>query len=206
MCLTMRVGAIAVALSVAQVLSAQNLVANGSIETHDFTGWNVVNASLLYNSPLAEDGDSYLVFGKEARTGRISQTLSTVVGASYLLRFAVQPDSQDPWSVTAQWGGVDAIKVDPFSVGLVNAWTIVSIFRTATSASTLLQFNFDDEKGHILFDDVSVTASSRDVAIAPEPSTNALVGAGLVALCMFARKRRLRTGRAGAAVPVPSHP
>jgi len=176
-----------VALAFASPGYALNLVSNGSFETGDFTGWTQFgNTSFsgvvcLVNAP---DGQCEALFGPAGTTGGIQQTLSTVVGESYVISFAVQPDGGTPSSFSASFGSTSLLSLinPPASTFLTFVF-----FATATSANTLLSFSFRDDPGLIGFDAVSV---STPVSV-PEPATIALL-APVLAMLLVLRRRWIR--------------
>jgi len=117
----------------------------------------------------------------------LSQTLATVSGATYTLSYELAHDSTNQENdFSASWGGV----VIPGSV-LVNVasfnYTLFSFTETATSSSTVLQFNGREVPAWFDLDNVSVTGSAI-----PEPSSMVLAAIGGLALVGYAWRRRRR--------------
>jgi hypothetical protein len=123
----------------------------------------------------------YLDF--ELSQNTLSQTLTTVVGQSYLVSFWVGDTAANALSVdfgsqvlfngTAPTNGVS-----PASDYVNDTYTV-----TATSTSTILSFTGQYTTGNgTVLDDVSVTAVSTGV---PEPATFGFTAAGFLALLVL---------------------
>ena len=91
---------VVVALALAVMISApktfaQNLLANGSFETGDFTGWTTggnfedteVVSGAFYQYTGAQDGSFYAVLGPVGSDATLSQTFSDTVGGHYTFSF-----------------------------------------------------------------------------------------------------------------------
>jgi hypothetical protein len=120
----------------------------------------------------------------------LGQNLATTVGTSYQVTFWLEQDTAPAvgytHAFTAQWGGATILSLTPTvsSPGPVGVWTEYTFTETATSASTLLNFLFENDDSFWSFDDVSVVA----LAATPEVPTGLLAASGLCALLMFRRK------------------
>jgi len=74
-------------------LASANIVANGSFETGDFTGWTQIGNTGFTGvecpgAPFAGPGDGNCdaFFGPVGSTGGITQNLATVAGVRYFIR------------------------------------------------------------------------------------------------------------------------
>ena len=186
--------------------SPGNLVANCGFETGDFSGWTLAGVDVpdaqdnLYGVegtdpfPLpdgtAPNSGSFQAFfaDQAADATTLSQTVATTSGGHYLLSFYVAQQLVGPGSVanslSVSFGGslLDVLTNVP-----VEGYSHVTYSVTASSAASLLSLTFGNDIGEFILDDVSVTAVAAPV---PEPSSTALLGAGLLALGGFSRARR----------------
>jgi len=178
-------------LSVAGQANATNLVANGDFETGDFTGWaysgNGVFDGVDGQSPQAGSFAAY--FGTPDGGSGISQTLATVIGGTYQIDFWLATESDvtglaTPNHFEFDWDGVQQFSLVNAAGGL--GYMHLTYILTASTASTVLAFNFGSDPAFWDFDSVSVTESATGV---PEPGSLALLAlAG--GLASFARRRR----------------
>jgi len=146
-----------------------NLVNNGGFETGDFTGWNVTSIDAAsdgvdLNFPQAGLYGAY--FGNPLGVSTISQTLSTVAGATYTVSFWLMAEADPlgnyaPNSFAFDWDGATQTSLTdspPFG------YQQYSFALTASSASTVLSFSFFNGPAFWDFDSVAV-----DAAAVPEP-------------------------------------
>ncbi len=176
---------LAVAVACVAPSYAGNIVANGGFETGDLTGWtqtgNTGFAGVVcpgLGGQVAE-GNCAAFFGPVGSVGGISQNLTTQVGTTYLINFDFLPDGETPSSFSALFGGTTLISLpNPAS----SAYQLLGYSVTATSTTTALAFNFQDDPGFLYLDGVSVQ-------VAPEPGTVALVSIGMAGLWFWRRRR-----------------
>jgi hypothetical protein len=173
---------------VAGTAGAASIVVNGGFETGDFTGWTQ-SGNTGFNgvqcpgpSATVAQGNCSAFFGPVGSTGTISQTLTTIVGQSYDIRFAFLPDGGNPSSFSALFDGFTLLSATnpPAS----SSFQFLSFVRTANSTSTNLSFTFRDDPGFLFLDAVSVEAA------VPEPMTLSLVGLGLGCARLLQSKRK----------------
>jgi hypothetical protein len=163
---------------------AQNLLANGSFETGDFSGWTTggnfefssVVTGAYYDYSGAQDGLYYSAFGPVSEPGTISQEFDTTAGASYTFSFWLNGVGDDPSHFTAYWNDTPVLDMSDPSTGGV--WTMYSFTETGTGHDTVT-FAFQDDPGYIALDNVSVTQNQGST---PEPSSILLLGTGVLAL------------------------
>src|SRR5580693_8250589 len=80
------------------------IVANGSFETGDFTGWTTggnftdveVVSGTFYAHPGADDGADYAVLGPVGSAATLSPVLTTIPAGSYSFSFWLNAVGDDP--------------------------------------------------------------------------------------------------------------
>lgn len=177
---------LALAAAMAFAAPAQaNLVANGSFETEDFSGWTQTGDIDLagVQCPGADAsvfaGGCSAYFGTTA-VGGITQEIDVGrAGLSWNLSFALKPDGGTPGSFAVRFGGQTLLSlVNPAAAD----YTLYQFSGLTTGGTMTLAFDFSNAVGLTFFDAVSVTA-------VPEPGSVGLMGAGLAALVLAARRR-----------------
>jgi hypothetical protein len=179
----------AAALTIAVAASAQaGIVTNGNFATGDFTGWSLTGADLssgdvLVGAPAVPPGAKVPTSLNAAILGpvgidHLGQTLSTIAGVSYVLSFALQADTgTTPASFfTASIDGAPLFSLA--TAGGAKDFADYSVAFVATGADTL-DFAFEND---ISFFELT------DVAVVTEPSTLALMLAGVTGIGL--RRRR----------------
>ena len=197
-----------------------NLLANGSFESGTFNppnratmslgagstamaGWTVVNDTLSWigtGNPWglsASDGARFLDltdYTTGAPFGGVSQVISTLPGATYLLSFDLGSSTfwGRPDALTASAAGASATFTSP-GTGTNNDWQHVSMQFTAVSVSTTVQLLGAKGAQYIGQDNASVEFVSAPAAV-PEPASWAMLMAGLVAIGRVAAWRASSSG------------
>jgi len=173
--------------------STANLVDNGGFE-EPFLGiplpfWTLSgNTALAATACLGPDpnvaeGNCAALFGPGDGTVDITQDLSTSAGQAYQIKFSFLPDGQTPSFFSASFGGVTLVSLTNPPASSYQAFSFTAV---ASSASTALAFTFRDDTGTLWFDAVSVDAA----AAIPAPATVVLLGAGVLGLVAYGRRRR----------------
>jgi hypothetical protein len=144
-----------------------NLVTNCGFETGDFTGWTIGGNT---GNPA---GNYYGVDTFDANSGNdgaymsqdsidttpfapviLSQTLATSIGQAYSITFFLQQDTPPTLgynhAFTALWGATTMLNLAPTvaSPGTVGSFTEYTYTETATTASTVLSFSFENDDNY----------------------------------------------------------
>lgn len=167
--------------------SALNLVENGGFESGDFSGW-LRNGAFMYvtgNHPLS--GAFAADLGTAGTLGSLSQTVMTMPGYEYELRF----DLANSGGLTNEFYAlVNGTTLFSLVNGGNTPYATVSGVFTAGATPTEITFLERNDVGAFSMDNVSV-----DLAPVPEPSTLLLLGIGLLG-AGFLRKRMQRREQA----------
>lgn len=173
-----------------------NLVRNCGFETGDPSSWTV-------DVPLGSDVE-VAELPTSAHTGRyvaqlsgfgtssIWEALPTTPGAQYAFTFYLVSLSSGGDPVTsgffrAYFGGQQVFDLVGQGPNFDNGYARYSFVRLATAATTDIRFAARNSTAIYDLDDVSVTPAATAT---PEPTTVALVAAGLLALGAARRRRR----------------
>jgi hypothetical protein len=177
---------IGLALGTIAPSQAANLVANGSFETGDFSGWvqtgNTGFSGVQCPGPgSVPNGSCDAFFGPVGSIGGITQNLNTQANTLYEIDFSFQPDGGTTSHFSALFGGTTLIDLTNPPASAFHAYSFQAL--SSGGATTTLAFNFRDDPGFLFLDAVSVQG-------VPEPATLVLVGIGLAGLLSLRRWRR----------------
>ena len=165
--------------------ASPNLVANGSFETGDFTGWTQLGntgftgVSGTFGSIAPTDGLFQGFFGQVGSTGSIQQSIATGAGITYSVSFDLFNFGGTANSFVADFGGTLLSLTDDAGLG----YTTFSYMVTTSGGPTDLIFTTRQDPSYWLLDHISVVET-------PEPATLALMGMALLSMLGLGAMRR----------------
>ena len=189
------------------------LVTNGGFESGS-TGWTV-NASTVKFIPITDYNACCAPFriypygaqaaffgGGDTTGGSIVQDISTLAGSSYTFSFAYGAISEFRLQqmVASVFNGPGLSTIASFSLFAIGTQNLAAMMNTASvtfqAQSALTRISFlDTSSGTTSVDGVLDAVSFTGPAPVPEPSTYALMLAGL-GIVAFAARRRRKSGQA----------
>lgn len=197
----------ALLLTASYAQAGPNLVLNGDFENLDVSMWTIASPGGggqafdvdVTGSPLAVGTNR--VFGDLNTTelGFLRQTITTIAGATYQLKFDLQRWTTDPQFPPDNQAQVKFGATTVFDESdITGDWGTHTLVVTALSASTLLEFgNFNNDPIYWnQLDNISLEflrgPNDPGGPGVPEPATLALMASGLMAL-RFGRRRTTRS-------------
>jgi uncharacterized repeat protein (TIGR03803 family) len=166
-------GTMAFGIGPAIVIAYPTSILNGGFETGTFTNWTrsgVGGSSISSSTQYKHSGNYGANLSASGGLGYLSQTISTTPGSSYLISFWLDvPFSFPSGEFLVNWGG--NILMDQTNIPAIG-WTNIQFLVPATSATTILQFGYDNN--FFGLDDVSV------VSIQPVIAKLTLSGANVI--------------------------
>jgi hypothetical protein len=176
------------ALGFSAPAQAVELVANGGFETGDFTGWIQAGNTSFTNvtTGAAHSGTYGASMGPVGVSGSLSQLLNTSVAGNYTVSFWLQNLGGPQNSFSAFFDGLPLIFTLDDSGAF--AYTSYTFSRSATTAPSLLSFEFRQDPSFWNLDDISVQGPEGSGV--PEPSTWAMMLIGFGAVGYSIRRSR----------------
>ena len=176
------------------------LVFNGDFETGDLSGFSTDPTGIGYvgvdgETPHAGDYGAYFAGTDPDAPDTISQTIATIPGNAYRIRFFLQSEAApDPAGrFVARFGGSTLLRlIDPPAFD----YTAFSADVTASAAESTLSFTGYNLPAAFDLDDVSVVELPN--AAVPEPGTAVLLGLGLFGLLGLRARERAMAGQPNA--------
>jgi len=181
-----------------------NLVVNGGFETGNFSGWTLVDPSMLSNvgndPAFAHSGTYHANLGTmivppgPPTQGSLSQNLATTPTTLYTLSFwlandiTVFPGGSTFDSFSVFWNGASIFSAANLPAFPYTQFTFANL--AATGPSTTLEFRFQQDSDFFRLDDVSVVPDSMSTLWAALPVF------GVLGLVHFRTRRTKASARA----------
>jgi hypothetical protein len=166
---------------------AANIVTNGDFGTGDFTGWTLGGDSsgdFITSGQLTGSSYQAALTTNADDNGQLSQSLMTSPGQTYQLSYLFGGDGATPNSFSSSLGGSTLSSLSDIG-DTIPTGTSYTFDYTATTASTALQFTYDDAPGYLYLTNVSVTPVTL-----PEPSSIAAAMSVAAGLGLLRRRRK----------------
>jgi hypothetical protein len=176
-------------LGLASVTANASLVANGSFETGNFSGWTQggnTGFTSVSNSVAAVHSGTYGgLLGPSGSVGTLTQSIATTVGQQYSVSFWLNNLGAGTNSFSASFGST----LLSLSNKSAFTYTLYTFLVQATTSTTNLVFTFRQDPNYWSLDDVNVQA-------VPIPAALPLLAAGLGGIGLMARHRKRKVAAA----------
>jgi len=154
--------------------SISGQIQNGAFESGTFTDWiqsGYLDSTFVVSDPqyvYVHSGTYGAQLGPYGALGFISQTLSTTPGAPYVLSFWLDsPDGYTPNEFLVSWNGDTLFdQTNLLDIG----WTNLLFSVTATGATAIVQFGFQDNPSFLGLDDISLAPPVVSVQFTASPT------------------------------------
>jgi hypothetical protein len=195
--------------------TAGNLLANCGFETGDFSGWTDVDKSNYsgVDNHNPQSGSYAANLGAVGSSGKLSQTVTDVVGSYYALTFDLENEiavdaNGNPYPGTNSFSasqvndlGVTFVLTSAKNIAESSTYSQYEVYFFGTGTDTIL-FTYLNTPSYFDLDDITLVdppapgtseddlvADPMDTPSVPEPSSLVLMGTGVMALAGVARRR-----------------
>lgn len=134
------------------------ILANGSFETGDLSGWIFDGAIAATFVGFGGQFGDYAA-GLSSGSGSLEQAVATTPGQHYTVSFYIAGDPESSHnSVNVTWDGATILTLTDFTAGLTHF--TFDVLGDPSLSSTALRFGFSDDGTGMFLDAVSVTAAT----------------------------------------------
>jgi len=174
-----------------------NLVSNCGFESGSFGPWTLSgNTSETFVEPAVgsyqpNSGTYFALLGAIGSDDIMTQDIATTAGQSYDFTFYLASDGRTTNDFSAIFGGDTVFSQTNIAA---SGYVEESYLVTASSDSTVIEFDSRDDPGYLSLDDISVVAATT---AAPEPRLEGIILALLFLTGVAFIRRRRSTKAAG---------